>query len=136
MRSNDELLKQCQLSRTLAGKCSNDGFRDKDMPLKAKENSEKASYAETVQTSMLVFKPTTNTKMSKDQIADKMSQALGKVKVTSAKVTENGKIVVNIPNTECHSKVKESLSSTFSNNFCFEENKTIMPKITITGVPA
>lgn len=135
MRSNDELLKQCELSRTLTEKCSSDSFRDRGLPPKANEISDKASYAETVKTSPLIFKPTSNTKMSKDQITDKMSQALGKVKVTSAKVTDNGKIVVNIPNTECRSKVKDSLSNTFSNNFCFEENKTILPKITITGVP-
>ena len=43
----------------------------------------------------------------------KTSQALNKIKVTSTKVTENGEIIVNLPNKETQSEVEESLVSTF-----------------------
>ena len=42
-----------------------------------------------------------------------MSQASDKTKVTYAKVTENGKILVNVPKEVNGSEVKESLISTF-----------------------
>ena len=35
-----------------------------------------------------------------------MAQALDKIKVASAKVTENGRILVNVPNKENDSEVK------------------------------
>ena len=135
MKTNMELLKQCELSRTLSENCNSKNGQSKDPPTNSKNCSDNASYSETVKTSLLVLKPTTSTQLCKDQITNQMSQALGKTKVSSAKVTDNGKIVVNIPNTECQSEVKNSLLNTFSDNFCFEENKKIMPKITVTGVP-
>ena len=46
-----------------------------------------------------------------------MSQALDKIKVASAKVTENGQILVSVPNNENEGEVKETLMSTFFGNF-------------------
>ena len=83
------------------------------------ESSDKNfSYAEAVKLSPIVLKPTSNQTLSKDQINEKMSQALDKIKVASAKVTENGKTLVNVPNKVNESEVKETLMSTFSGNFC------------------
>ena len=47
-----------------------------------------------------------------------MSQALDKVIGASAKVTENRKILVNVPNKVNESEVKKTLVSIFSGNFC------------------
>ena len=55
-----------------------------------------------------------------------MSQASDKT------VTENGKILVNVLNKLNGSEVKETLMSTFSDNFCLEK---LIPRITITNVP-
>ena len=81
------------------------------------------SYAEAVKLPPIVLKPTSNQTPSKDQINEKMSQALDKSKVASAKVTENGKILVNVPTKVNESEVKETLMSTFSGNFCLDEVK-------------
>ena len=64
-----------------------------------------------------------------------MSQALDEIKVASAKVTESGKILANVPNKVNESGVKEKLMSTFSVKFCLDRVKKLMPKITITYVP-
>ena len=135
LRSTDELLKQCELSRTLSQKCCKNPVQKDNISTKPNSISSNASYADTVKNSLLVLKPTQSSSMTKDQITDKMSHALGKLKVTSAKVSDNGKIVVNIPSTESQSKVKDSLINTFSDNFSLEENKQFSPKITVTGVP-
>ena len=65
----------------------------------------------------------------------KMLQALVKIKVASAKVTTNGKLLVSVPNRVNESEVKENLMSTSSGNFCLREVKKRMPKITITNAP-
>ena len=52
-----------------------------------------------------------------------------------ANVTENGKILVIMPNKVSKGEVKETLLSTFSCNFCLDEVKKLMPKIKITNVP-
>ena len=64
-----------------------------------------------------------------------MSQALDKIKLASAKVTQKGKFLVNVSNKENESEVKETLMPTFSGNFCLDEAKNFMLKITITNVP-
>ena len=46
-----------------------------------------------------------------------MSQALDKIKVVGAKVIENGKILVYVPNKVNESEAKETLMSTFSGHF-------------------
>ena len=122
MKSNMELLEQCELSRTLSENCLSKNDQNNDSPTNSKSCSDKASYSETVKTSLLVHKPTTSTQLCKDQNTNQMSQALGKTKVSNAKVTDNGKIIVSIPNTEYQSEVKNSLLNTFSDSFCFEEN--------------
>ena len=53
--------------------------------------SKNFSYVESVKLSPIVLKPTSSQTLSLDQLNEKMSQALGKIKVASAKVTENGK---------------------------------------------
>ena len=63
-----------------------------------------------------------------------MFQTLDNMKVARAKVTENGKMLVNVPNKENESEVKETFMSTFSDNFCLVEVKKLIPKITITNV--
>ena len=52
-----------------------------------------------------------------------MSQALDKIKVVSEKVTKNGKILVNVQNKVSKNEVKETLMSTFCDNFCLDEVK-------------
>ena len=52
-----------------------------------------------------------------------MYQALDKIKVATAKVIENGKILVNVPHKVNESEVKETLMPTFSGNFCLDEIK-------------
>ena len=79
LKSMDELMKQTELTRTLIEN------KKADNP---KESSDKDfSYAEAVKFSPIVLKPTSNQTISKDQINEKMSQALDKIKVASAKVT-------------------------------------------------
>ena len=73
--------------------------------------------------SPIVLKPTSNQTLSKEQINEKMSQALDKIKVASSKVTKNGKILMNVPNKVNGSEVKETLMSTFSGNSCLDEVK-------------
>ena len=73
--------------------------------------------------SPIVLKPTSNQTLSKDQINETMSQPLDKIKVASAKVTEKGKILVNVLNKVNEIEVKETLMSTFSDNFCLEKLK-------------
>ena len=51
-----------------------------------------------------------------DKNIEKMSQYV-KIKEASAKVTENGKILVTIPNKLNESEVKETLMSTFLATF-------------------
>ena len=89
LKSMDELVKQTELTRTLIEN------RKTDRP---NENSDKNfSYEEAVKLSLVVLKPTSNQTISKDQNNEKISQALDKIKVVSSKVTENGKILVNVP---------------------------------------
>ena len=108
-------MKQTEITRTLIEN------KKADNP---KESSDKDfSYAEAVKLSPIVLKPTSNQTLSKDQINEKMSQALDKIKVASAKFTENGKILVNVPTKVNESEVKEKLMSTFSGNFCLDEVK-------------
>ena len=57
-----------------------------------------------------------------------MSQILYTIKVASAKITENGKISVNVPNKENKNEVQETLMSIFSGNFCLDEVKKLMLK--------
>ena len=54
---------------------------------------------------------------------EKMSEALDKIQMASAKVTENGKKSVNVPNKVFESVVKESFVSKFSGGFCLDEVK-------------
>ena len=51
----------------------------------------------------------------------KMSQALDKIEEGSSKVTENGKILINVPSEVNKSEVKEILMSTFFGNFCLDD---------------
>ena len=55
--------------------------------------------------------------------------------MASAILTENGKILVKVPEKVNESEVKERLMSTFSGNFRLDEVKKLMPIITITNVP-
>ena len=75
------------------------------------------SYAEAVKLSPIVLKPISSETLSKDQINEKMSQALVKIKVASAKFTVNGKILVNEVNKVNVSEVKETLMFTLLATF-------------------
>ena len=46
----------------------------------------------------IVLKPTSSPTISKDKTIENLSRALDKIKVVSAKFTENGKILVHVPN--------------------------------------
>ena len=76
LKSMDELMKLTELTRTLIENKKNDS---------PNESSDKNfSYAEAVKLSPIVLKPTSNQTLSKDQINEKMSQALDKIEVASA----------------------------------------------------
>ena len=80
--------------------------------------SKNFSYAEAAKLSPIVLKPNSSQTLSKDQINEKISQALHKIKVACAKFTENRKILVNVPNKVNESEVKETLMSTFFWQLC------------------
>ena len=120
-------MKETELTRTLIEN------KKTDSP---NESSDKDfSYADAVKLSPIVLKPNSKQTLSKDQINEKMSQALDKIKVASAKVTKNGKILVKVPHKGNESEAKETLMSTFSGHFCLDEVKKLLPKITMTNVP-
>ena len=105
LKSMDEIMKQTELTRTI--------FENKktDCPEESLPNN--ISYAEAVHLSPVVLKPTSSQTFSKDQFNEKISQALDKIKVSSAKVTENRKKIVKLPNKEIESEVNETLKPTF-----------------------
>ena len=105
-------MKQTDLNRTL--------IENKKTDTPNKSSSKNYGYAEAVKLSPIIPKPTSSQTLSKDQINEKMSQALDKIKLASAKFTEIGKIFVNVPNKLNESEVKETLMSTFSGNFCLD----------------
>ena len=113
-------MKQIELTRTLIENKKTDGPN--------KSSSENISYTEAVQLYPSALKPTSSQTLPNDQINEKMSQALDKGKVASVKVTESGKTLVNVPNKENESEVKETLMSNFSGNFCLYVVKKLMPK--------
>ena len=59
----------------------------------------------------------------------KVSQAFDEIEVTSAKVTENGEISVNLPNKVDESEVKETLMSNFSGYLWLDEVKKTRTQI-------
>ena len=66
-----------------------------------------------------------------------MSQAFDKIKVASAKVTENGNILVNVTNKVNEIGIKGKLMSSFSGNFSLDEvKKKLVPNILIINVPS
>ena len=110
-------MKQTELTRTL--------IENKKTDSPNESSSKNISYAEAVKLSPIVLKPTSSQTLLKDQINEKMSRALDKIKVARAKVTKNRKILVNVPNKLNESEVKEILMSTFSANFCLDNVKKI-----------
>ena len=84
----------------------------------------------------IVLKPrsTVNTN-EKPTIQAKFSEALKKVNVNNARVSENGYLIVNVQNEANHKKATDSLRQVFSEDFSFEEPKKLLPKVTITRVP-
>ena len=59
-----------------------------------KAHPKKISYA----LSLFLLKPNSSQTISEHQINEKNYQALDKIKAENAKVTENGKILVYVPN--------------------------------------
>ena len=111
----DELMKQTELTRTLT---------ENEKANSPKESSDKYfSYVEAVKLSPIVLKSTSNPTLAKDQINEKMSQGLDKIKVASAKITDNGKILLHIPNKVNENEVEKTLMSTISGSFCLDEIK-------------
>ena len=82
LKSMDELMKRTELTRTLVENTKIDS------PIESLFR--KQSYAEAVQLSPIILKPTSNQTLSRDQINEKMSQALDKLKWLVSKGTENG----------------------------------------------
>ena len=90
LKSMDQIMKQTELTRTC--------IKNKKTESPNESSSKNFSYAEAVQLSPIVLKPLSSQTLSKVQTNGKMSQALDEIKVAYAKVTENGKILVNVPN--------------------------------------
>ena len=82
-------MKQTELTRTLIENKKTD---------RPNENSSKnISYAEAVKLSPIVLKQTSSQTRLKEENNEKMSRDIDKIKVASAKVNEEWKILVNVP---------------------------------------
>ena len=68
-------------------------------------------------------------------IETRYSDALKKVNVTNARVTERGSIVVNVPNNESYQKATTNLSSALASDYVFENPKKLFPKLKIVNLP-
>ena len=125
--STNELVKQCEMSRSLS-------IKKTDIN---PSSSEQRNYADVVKRpSTIILKPNM-TVGSGDKIAlkNKFDDALKNVNVNNARVTENGYFIVNVPNEENYNRATNNLRSVFSNDFSFENLKKLLPKLTITNIP-
>ena len=125
--STNELVKQCEMSRSLS-------IKKTDIN---PSSSEQRNYADVVKRpSTIILKPNM-TVGSGDKIAlkNKFDDALKNVNVNNARVTENGYFIVNVPNEENYNRATNNLRSVFSNDFSFENPKKLLPKLTITNIP-
>ena len=61
---------------------------------------------------------------------------MDKIKVARAKVTENGKILENVPSLRNWKWSKRNIYVDFSATFCLDEVEKVMSKISITNFPS
>ena len=128
MRTTNELLKQCELSR-LADNYSNHNMQQT-------VNSTPKSFADAVkQLPVIVMKPAPGSQQtSRDDISEMMKTTLKNVHVSKTRIKDDGTMIVEVPNSESYSSAVEKLTTNFS-NFSIEESKKISPKITIVNAP-
>ena len=81
----------------------------------------------------IVLKPPEDCEFTSDEIKEKAVEALENLKIISTEITDDGKLVVKVPNKEEHEKANKGLKDAFE-SFELCEQKKITPKIKIVGV--
>ena len=123
LRSTNELLKQCEATRSA---CVAD----------LKKPSTVLSYASMAKSdhTIILKRVGGSETTSKPDIKSKMTTALKDVRVNNAHFHDNGTMIVKVPDQQCYNAAVEKLSNEFS-NFTIEAVKKITPKLTVTNIP-
>ena len=85
----------------------------------------------------IIVKPTEGaSQVNREELKQKAETALKGVKVSNARISNGGSLVVEVPSPSDHSTATDNLKAAFpANNFTVEAPKKIQPKLTITNVP-
>ena len=117
MATNQELLKQCEISR---GNC-----------IKSSENT----HAAVPKTSPIILKPVSNgAKINVENLSEKLRTSLKNIQVNRAHVSDKGTVILNVPSQQSHDDAVKILGDAFS-DFSVEDPKIIVPKIFFNNVP-
>ena len=120
--TNMELVKQCVSNRPTSVRPENTHTNQKELPVK--------------QPPTIILKPKADpSNLDTDSIKTRYSDALKKVNVSNARMTDNGSILINVPNEDSYQKATTNLSSALASDFVFENPKKLLPKLKIVNVP-
>ena len=126
MRSTNELVKQCEESRSVRT------LNQNAPPLQPHAMNFSATLKAPPK---IVMKKTPGTDaLSLDDIGIKMKNALKTVQVNKTHVKDNSTLFIEVPDHKSYSAAIEKLGSEFS-NYSLEESRKIAPKVTVMNVP-
>ena len=78
----------------------------------------------------------TNINIDRNYLLNRANTALNKINVKTAKVNEQGTLIVQLPNETDHNIAIDNLKKVLPNSFNVERGKKLLPKLTVVGVPA
>ena len=136
LKSSNELVKQCEANRN----ASESALRSRNSASPGSNVSE--SYASKV--SQPKMRPVYTTivssgddaeQMNSDEMKNLMETCLQDVKVNYARVSSQGKLVVNVPDEKTFQIANQKLRESFPNSFSIDAPRKTLPKIMIFNIP-
>lgn len=129
LKSSNELVKQCELNRN-ASEASPQIRVPQTYASKVSDSNIRPAFT------TIVAPGNDSEQISHDEMKNLMETSLRDVKVNFARVSNQGKLVVNVPDENSLRIANEKLRESFPENFSIEAPKKILPKLMICNVPA
>ena len=136
LKMSSELVQQCAMNRSNVssvvdmGGPSTSAMGGTSLPL--------PSYSSAVKLPppIIIKSLNENTNIDINYLLNKANTALNKINVKTAKVNEQGTLIVQLPNETDHNIAIDNLKKVLPNSFNVERGKKLLPKLTVVGVPA